>query len=521
MMTLKHVLDLYVLITERKDKEIIGGLDRSDDVYYQEAQIINHTDDTLYVIDANDKEYTVKPVYRGGSFETEKIIIRKRIDLEAKRVNEDGEECRKNTIEEVVFPYRKLLNKPIYVDSLNVIICNASQKREGAIHPIKLSNRIFVKQPKDHMEKVLNETYSSFGGFFIVANDIHDITDTVYFEQAGKICSFPVQRGINNSEPGIEIFWKDEKTNQRFSKEFFTIEDIKEAKGYPLKTEITGLFIGTDKSRLEQALRERNHVDTKAGYYTLKDLEKELQIQATEFGEKIAELKEVIADYKEKIRIEKLHTTNVEKFHKTELIKKDQEILDLKNKISETQVLVDRYEKSFLAEAKLKGLNNDLAEVSYKEKKINFDDKKMEKEYLRDDIKYRREDERWEKEEEVNEKLREHKETISSSQVTKETMSTASAFVKSLAIIIPVVAGLGIWSVLKSKGVEEFLCTASLPVLSAAGSAIVACTDTAFDIADKVVSPVASTLDKVGSSVGGAIEGALDSFAGKMRCWFF
>jgi hypothetical protein len=521
MLTLKDILDLYNQIKEIKKIKITGGLDRSNDVYYQEAQVINHTDDTLYVIDSNDNEYVVKPTYRGGSFETEKIIIRKRVDLNRKIVNSEGEECHENDMEEIVFTYRKLLNKPIYIDTLNIIICNETQKREGAVHPIQLSNKIYVKQPKNHMEQILHNTYSSFGGFFIVANDIDEITDRVYFEQAGKICSFSVQCGISNTEPGIEVFWKDEKTNERFSKEFFNINDIKEARGNPLNTEVTNLLIGTDRYKLEKAMRERDHIDVKAGYYTLEDLEKELEKQSSEYEEKEKELKASIDDYKDKIRIERVHISNIEKLHKSNLVKKDQEVLDLKNKLSEAQVLIDRYEKSFLAEAKLKGLNNDLAEVNYKEKKINFDDRKIEKEDKRDDIKYERENDKWEKEEAVNEKLRQHKETISSSQVTKETMSTASTLVKSLAVIVPVIAGLGIWTILKSKGAEEILGVFSMPIISSIGSSAMSCVDTVFDVADKVVSPVASVVDKVGSSVGGAIEGALDSFAGKMRCWFF
>lgn len=515
--------------TSKFKKELInhiGELPRTKHTMYQESQIYNYTNRTLYVRDASNNEYEIEPAY--DDLEDYSIVIERRVDLRDR--NPKSFDCVpwEGQIEVLRLDFSTIENKPIYVPQLNVIIYTDEQRSVIGHHPWQ---KILNMSPKTQIDprKMLDRLQSSFAGFVVVATGQRDIGDYVYMELGGRICQIDVLKRIDDKElPNITVYWKTGDSMIHYDVVRYELSDIKKAMGGPLPFEGHAIPIATDKKKLEKFIENRDGIEYRQqptipnGAYTSEDIDMLVEERKEEYEEKEAQYQRQIEDLKEKLKLEKDAVITARKTEQSKLQEKDIELRKLKSDLANAHNTISRYEGALQADIKLKQFDNDRSELGFKEKKLGADERKLETEERRDAKKYEYEDKKMEKdiekiskEEASNEKVREHKEKIASSQVKKETVAAAASGVKAATVLVPAAIGLG--AVVAGK---FYMAKTGSEILGFGIGGILS--ETVRSIAGSIVSAVTTPISAAVSCVSDGISSAGQGFTEWFRCnvWF-
>ncbi|CAK9254160.1 unnamed protein product [Sphagnum jensenii] len=235
-----------------EDDHSRGGIPINIGEYYTECAVINYLREDIFAIGFDNKPLRIQQHPR-HVFSDRKLVIRS-WQISGKRTwqyqSGNNFETTPNTHDVFSIPYELIREQPVFVETLNAVVCFADQI-PFVKHP---HSKESIKEQIEILEcEIANRIQS--GPLAVIANDPRGVYKTLYVDIGGYICSVPVTHLKFNPDSILVGMRTKDHPSDPYTREYTTF--AAQLRIDEKIWRIGGLTISPDKAWLEQILEAK------------------------------------------------------------------------------------------------------------------------------------------------------------------------------------------------------------------------------------------------------------------------
>jgi hypothetical protein len=405
-------------------------LGRNTVCYYGEYQVINYSDEPIYIQDCEGEEYTIPSSYRSDTPARIEILHRR---VNGARNFSCNVEKFNGPIEVMTIDYDKHYSIPTYIKEFNILIYGPNCK-SIATHP-QLSGRL--SSIVGSSENIINKGASQ-APLFILGNDPTGKIKHIYIGINGSVCDVNISQDPDNDEK-YYLCRHDNDLQKKYTYEELDPKSLEWDHVHEYVTEDGYIFpICLGKDMLKEYL-ESKHLENRNKFSSIHIANARKEVQQTLAAE--------IEQLQDTIKVRDKTINNLKSTHADMIEEKNMEIKLLNNRIVSLQK-----DMELRLDIKKRDFDDDKTSTDVEMYKINSELKKALMESQK---------------EIANLKVKKEENSVKSAQV-----STLGVGFKTAAVVLPIVAlGLG-WLASHTLSSTTNIIQTSTSLIGSVGTAI-------------------------------------------------
>jgi len=245
------------LCTTTKARTTVGPLTVGTYGLYGEHQIINYTEQPLYVVDSHNQHVLLTPQYQYTTSKRVDIVWRTVVGSRSFDPRTNAETTKAQHYEMTIPLERVLRVSPVYVQQLNVVLCTEEHLRD-VFHPCSPEYK-HSKWKELHDDVIQNATHAPF---MVIANDPTGTIRELWMYVHNKLVAAKVTR-FQDEPDTVTIAYRDKTSvTVEYDIHTTTFSELKAAnKQSGLVWDFAGITFSAHRDLLEYELdvREQKH----------------------------------------------------------------------------------------------------------------------------------------------------------------------------------------------------------------------------------------------------------------------